>query len=151
MVAAAQTGAYKVEDGSTRLTYGHSLIADPWGHVICKASDGVGFTTGRIDTAYIEKCRKLIPVLEHKVLGTPAMPVAGRGGVGSQAVHAEARGRSRASDDKIDFSPRAVQQARAQWDETSGGCNDASGGYSRLDGGSVCGGGRLAGKRANRQ
>ena len=77
-----QTGSYKAEDGSTRLTYGHSLIADPWGHVICKASDGVGFTTGRVDTAYIEKCRKLIPVLEHKVLGTPAMPVAGRGGVG---------------------------------------------------------------------
>ena len=76
MCAAAQTGAYKVEDGSTRLTYGHSLIADPWGHVICKASDGVGFTSGRVDTAYIEKCRKLIPVLEHKVLGTPAMPVA---------------------------------------------------------------------------
>jgi nitrilase len=74
VVAAAQTGPNKAEDGSIRQTYGHSLIADPWGHVICKASDGVGFTAGRIDTAYIEKCRKQIPVLEHKVLGTPEMP-----------------------------------------------------------------------------
>jgi nitrilase len=75
LFAAAQTtGPNKAEDGSTRLTYGHSLIADPWGHIICKASDGVGFTAGRIDTAYVEKCRKQIPVLEHKVLGAPAMP-----------------------------------------------------------------------------
>ena len=75
MIAAGQTGGYKSEDGSTRMTYGHSLIADPWGHVIAKASDGVGFTVGRIDKAYIEKCRKLIPVLEHKVVGTPRMPL----------------------------------------------------------------------------
>jgi len=32
MCAAAQTGAYKVEDGSTRLTYGHSLHLGPRRH-----------------------------------------------------------------------------------------------------------------------
>lgn len=73
--AAGQTGGYISEDGSVRHTYGHSLIADPWGHVICKASDGVGFTAGRIDKTFIEKCRRQIPVLEHKVVGTPAMPL----------------------------------------------------------------------------
>ena len=75
MVAAGQTGGHRSEDGSTRLCYGHSLIADPWGHVIARASDGVGFTAGRIDTAYIVKCRKQIPVLEHKVVGTARMPL----------------------------------------------------------------------------
>jgi predicted amidohydrolase len=75
MCAAAMTGPSKAEDGSTRFTYGHSLIADPWGHIVAKASDGVGFTSGRIDKAYIEKCRRQIPVMEHKVVGTAALPL----------------------------------------------------------------------------
>ncbi len=75
MVAAGQTGGHKSEDGSIRHCYGHSLIADPWGHVIARASDGVGLTAGRIDKAYIGKCRKQIPVLEHKVIGTSRMPL----------------------------------------------------------------------------
>jgi deaminated glutathione amidase len=29
-------------DGQTRFTYGHSLICDPWGHVVAKVSDGIG-------------------------------------------------------------------------------------------------------------
>ena len=34
-----------------RFTYGHSLVADPWGHVIAKVSDGEGFACARIDKA----------------------------------------------------------------------------------------------------
>ncbi|HRJ68711.1 MAG TPA: carbon-nitrogen hydrolase family protein [Beijerinckiaceae bacterium] len=75
MCAAGMTGPHTSDDGSTRFTYGHSLIADPWGHIICKASDGVGYTAGRIDKAFIKKCRQQIPVLEHKVVGTPQMPL----------------------------------------------------------------------------
>ncbi len=39
--ASAQTGSFTVGN-EQRMTYGHSLVADPWGHVVAKASDGVG-------------------------------------------------------------------------------------------------------------
>jgi nitrilase len=64
--AAAQTGAH-VAGGETRLTYGHSLVADPWGHVIAKASDGVGVVSTRIDAVLVDKVRAQIPVARHKV------------------------------------------------------------------------------------
>ncbi|HLH49116.1 MAG TPA: nitrilase-related carbon-nitrogen hydrolase, partial [Roseiarcus sp.] len=49
-----------------RQTYGHSLVADPWGHVVAKASDGVGLVSSRIDPVIIEKVRQMIPVALHK-------------------------------------------------------------------------------------
>ena len=45
------TGAHQEGHGETRFTYGHSLIADPWGHVVAKASDGPGWAAARIDKA----------------------------------------------------------------------------------------------------
>ena len=39
IIAAASFGQYE-ERGAQRSVYGHSLIADPWGHVVAKASDG---------------------------------------------------------------------------------------------------------------
>jgi predicted amidohydrolase len=64
--AAAQTGAH-VAGNEKRLTYGHSLVADPWGHVIARASDGVGIVSTRIDAARVAKVREQIPVARHKV------------------------------------------------------------------------------------
>jgi predicted amidohydrolase len=63
--AAAQTGSFKVNN-ETRQTYGHSLVADPWGLVIAKASDGAGIVSARLDTAQLKRARRLIPVAEHK-------------------------------------------------------------------------------------
>jgi len=64
--ASAQTGSFTVGN-EQRQTYGHSLVADPWGHVIAKASDGVGIVTARIDPTRVKKVRGMIPVKEHKV------------------------------------------------------------------------------------
>ena len=64
--ASAQTGSFAVGN-EQRHTFGHSLIADPWGHVVAKASDGVGVVSARIDTAQIKRVRSLIPVAEHRV------------------------------------------------------------------------------------
>ena len=50
-----------------RQTYGHSPVADPWGHVVAKASSGVGIVSARIDPARVKKVRAMIPVDEHKV------------------------------------------------------------------------------------
>lgn len=64
--APAQTGAHKA-GRETRFTYGNSLIADPWGHVVARASDGVGLVSTHIDPERIRKVRSMIPVAKHKV------------------------------------------------------------------------------------
>ena len=63
--ASAQTGSFTVGN-EQRHTYGHSLVADPWGHVVAKASDGVGIVSARIDPARVKKVRGMIPVAQHK-------------------------------------------------------------------------------------
>jgi nitrilase len=68
IAAPACTGSYTEGKGETRFTYGHALIADPWGHVIAKASDGIGWASAAIDTEYLRKVRANIPVLEHRKL-----------------------------------------------------------------------------------
>ena len=45
---------------------GLSLIADPWGHVVAKCSDGVGWATARIDQGLTARVRRDMPVLEHR-------------------------------------------------------------------------------------
>jgi nitrilase len=64
--ASAQTGSF-MAGNEQRATYGHSLVADPWGHVVAKASDGVGLVSTRIDPAVVAKVRQMIPVAQHKV------------------------------------------------------------------------------------
>ena len=68
VVAAAQTGHHA--DG--RDTYGHSLVVDPWGHVLLDMDDqaGVGFCD--IDPAQIDDVRARIPVIAHRRPITPA-------------------------------------------------------------------------------
>lgn len=69
--ASAQTGTFTVGN-ETRATYGHSLVADPWGLVVAKASDGIGIVSSRLDISQVERVRKLIPVASHKVPGVSA-------------------------------------------------------------------------------
>lgn len=47
-------------------SYGRSLVADPWGNVIAKASDTVGVTTADLDFEYLNRVRNELPSLEHK-------------------------------------------------------------------------------------
>jgi len=64
--ASAQTGSFTVGN-EQRSTYGHSLVADPWGHVVAKASDGTGIVSTRIDLEQVARVRSLIPVARHRV------------------------------------------------------------------------------------
>ncbi len=66
-VACGQTGT-NIVDGVPKACYGHSLVVDPWGHVIARASDGEGFVTARIDPAQIKRVRNLIPMTQHRRL-----------------------------------------------------------------------------------
>ncbi|MBY0333139.1 MAG: carbon-nitrogen hydrolase family protein [Acetobacteraceae bacterium] len=65
ILAAASYGSYE-ERGATRFVYGHSLVCDPWGHVVAKASDGIGWATARIDPGVTQRVRRDMPVLEHR-------------------------------------------------------------------------------------
>ncbi len=62
VVAAAQAGAH--EDG--RLTYGHSLVVDPWGEVLLDMGDARGLGFADIDPERVADVRSRIPVLSHR-------------------------------------------------------------------------------------
>lgn len=68
IAAAACVGPHRDGRGETRFTYGNSLIADPWGSIVARVSDGPGFATARIDPARGAKVRRDMPVLEHRKL-----------------------------------------------------------------------------------
>lgn len=62
VVAPAQGGVH----ASGRATYGHSMVVDPWGHVIAhKADDAAGILYADIDPEAVKKARASIPSLKH--------------------------------------------------------------------------------------
>ena len=64
--AAATWGKHLEGKGEARFTYGHSMVVDPWGHVVAKVSDGIGWATARIDPKVTARVRRDMPVLEHR-------------------------------------------------------------------------------------
>ncbi|MDQ3079519.1 MAG: carbon-nitrogen hydrolase family protein [Pseudomonadota bacterium] len=62
VVAAAQAGWH--EDG--RETYGHSLVADPWGNLLVEMNDAPDLTFVEVDLERINDVRARIPVLKHR-------------------------------------------------------------------------------------
>jgi deaminated glutathione amidase len=64
VAAAAQWGKHPLG----RTTYGHALVADPWGTVIAECSDGVGFALARIESKNLESVRASLPSLKHRRL-----------------------------------------------------------------------------------
>ena len=63
LVAAAQ-GGYHV---SGRMTYGNSMIIDPWGSIVgIKADNRPGIVVADIDTHFTSKTRTSFPALKHK-------------------------------------------------------------------------------------
>jgi deaminated glutathione amidase len=48
------------------LTYGRSLIADPWGLVLAQAPDIETFITAELDFNLLEKVRRELPALTHR-------------------------------------------------------------------------------------
>jgi predicted amidohydrolase len=66
VLAAAQAGRCY----GSRVSYGHALIADPWGCVIAQCGgEGEGVATAAIDTELLERIRNQLPSLKHRRLG----------------------------------------------------------------------------------
>ena len=62
VVAAAQSGTH--EDG--RVTYGHSLVVDPWGAVLLDMGGRPGVGFAEVDLARLHEVRSRIPALKHR-------------------------------------------------------------------------------------
>lgn len=64
VAAPAQWGRHP----GNRLTYGKSLVADPWGDVIAQVSDGVGIARATFEPKRIADVRAQLPSLRHRRL-----------------------------------------------------------------------------------
>jgi predicted amidohydrolase len=64
VIAAAQHGSHP----GNRLTYGHSMIVDPWGTVLCCCPDGPGVAVAEIDPTALARIRSSLPALKHRRL-----------------------------------------------------------------------------------
>jgi deaminated glutathione amidase len=68
LAASGTCGRHLDGHGAARLTYGNSMLVDPWGTVVARASSGTGWTTGTLDPARTQRVRAGIPVLDHRRL-----------------------------------------------------------------------------------
>lgn len=64
VVAAGQGG----QNSERRRTYGHSLVADPWGKVVTQIAEGPGVITAVLDPVRTEEVRAQMPVWSHRRL-----------------------------------------------------------------------------------
>ena len=64
VLAAAQYGHHL----GNRRSYGHALIADPWGTVVAECSDGEGVACAWIDDEQVKRVRASLPSLAHRRL-----------------------------------------------------------------------------------
>ncbi|MCY3730825.1 MAG: carbon-nitrogen hydrolase family protein [Rhodospirillaceae bacterium] len=62
VVAAAQCG----EHAGGRLTYGHSIIVDPWGAVLAERAAGPGVVMADLDMMRLQRLRERFPALQHR-------------------------------------------------------------------------------------
>jgi predicted amidohydrolase len=60
VIAPGQWGSH--DDKGLRLSYGHSLIIDPWGTVVAECGDGEGFCVAKIDPSRLDRIRRQIPM-----------------------------------------------------------------------------------------
>ena len=62
--AAAQTGTH----ANGRITWGHSMIIDPWGETLACRENGPGLVICEIDLTQTDKVRRAFPALAHRRL-----------------------------------------------------------------------------------
>ena len=64
VLAAAQYGRHNAK----RVTFGHSLIVDPWGQVLVEVGDHEGVAIAELDFEYQDQLRRELPALTHRRL-----------------------------------------------------------------------------------
>jgi predicted amidohydrolase len=66
VIAPGQWGAH--DDEGLRMSYGHSLIVDPWGTVVAECGDGEGFCMAHMDPERAPRIRQQIPMGSNRRL-----------------------------------------------------------------------------------
>jgi len=66
VIAPAQWGQH--DEGGKRVSYGHSLIIDPWGIVKADAGHGEGLCLAEVDVNRVHEVRGAVPVQQHRRL-----------------------------------------------------------------------------------
>jgi nitrilase len=61
LIAPAQVGEYQ-EGNHVKRSWGHSMIIDPWGNIIAKLEESIGFSTAHIDTNLVDTIRFNMPM-----------------------------------------------------------------------------------------
>ena len=69
VLAAGQEGIH----GNGRHTFGHSMVVEPWGHVIAQCPEGPGFVLAELQPPRVLRCRERIPCLNHRVGFSPPL------------------------------------------------------------------------------
>jgi predicted amidohydrolase len=64
VLAAAQYGRHNAK----RVTYGHSMIVNPWGQVLAECADAEGVAVAELDFDYQDRVRQELPSLHHRRL-----------------------------------------------------------------------------------
>lgn len=64
VLAAAQGGKHP----SGRLTFGDSMVVDPWGVVLDRLAKGPGVVMAEIDPQHLAEVRESLPALKHRVI-----------------------------------------------------------------------------------
>lgn len=67
VAAPAQAGAH-ISGDAKRMTYGHSMVVDPWGKVLSELNEGTGLLTVDLDPEIITRVRQQIPMSSHRCL-----------------------------------------------------------------------------------
>ena len=55
--------------GGNRRSWGHALVADPWGTVLAECGDHEGFALAPVDFDYQDRVRATLPCLSHRKVG----------------------------------------------------------------------------------
>ncbi|MGB0960467.1 MAG: carbon-nitrogen hydrolase family protein [Halocynthiibacter sp.] len=64
VLAPAQCGTHESRNGTSRKTYGHSMVVAPWGEILAQAGDEVGIILVDLDLSAVEEARTRIPAIK---------------------------------------------------------------------------------------
>ena len=59
----------------SRVTWGQSMIVDPWGRIVAERKTGLGWVQSKIELTELAKIRQQIPVSKHNRFQVPQLLV----------------------------------------------------------------------------
>lgn len=67
IIASCQAGEHRSQRNElVRMTYGNTMIVNPWGEVVARLADGVGILHATLNLGEVSKVRRQIPMKSHR-------------------------------------------------------------------------------------